>query len=165
MTAGFGGTLPVYAFSIGLQCKWCLACPPSWCSARSWRQASGGRAEADSPCYRMHATARDHRLAGRASSSPTGMLWTEVGRRLGVTLPRLLGEAQARARLELNGLNQTVERALRTRLQISAEQLNGIPTLVLVAAAIVSAFLGDVLDAVVILSIVFLDAVLGYVQE
>jgi Ca2+-transporting ATPase len=76
-----------------------------------------------------------------------------------------LQQAEARRRLEEYGPNQVSERGARGRWQILAGQLTGIMTLVLVAAAIVSVFLRDILDALVILAIVILNAALGYVQE
>ena len=56
--------------------------------------------------------------------------------------------------------------ALRaTQGQILAGQRTGIMTLVLVAAAAVSMFLQDIVDAIVTLAIVALNGALGYVQE
>jgi Ca2+-transporting ATPase len=63
-----------------------------------------------------------------------------------------LSSAEAQAHLATVGPNELVERAGRTRREIIIEQL-------------VSAVLGDWIEAVVILVIVVLNAVLGYVQE
>ena len=49
--------------------------------------------------------------------------------------------------------------------EIIVEQLTGVLTILLFIAALVSAVLGDWIEAVVILVIVVLNAVLGYVQE
>jgi Ca2+-transporting ATPase len=67
--------------------------------------------------------------------------------------------------LEQYGPNQLGEQAGPSRRAILIRQLTGVMTLILVAAAAISVFLGDVLDAVVILAIVALNAILGFVQE
>jgi len=89
----------------------------------------------------------------------------EVERKLDTALVSGLTDTEARRRLERYGPNEIAERAGRTRLQIFVEQLTGVLTLVLVAAVIISVFLGDLLDAVVILAIIVLNAALGYSQE
>ena len=76
-----------------------------------------------------------------------------------------LAPETARARLERDGPNELIERPGRSRTEILREQLTGLLTLVLIAAVIVSFFLGDTLEAVVILAIVVLNAILGYTQE
>ncbi|MFN7986771.1 MAG: cation-translocating P-type ATPase [Thermoanaerobaculia bacterium] len=76
-----------------------------------------------------------------------------------------LSEAEAAARLGRLGPNELTERAGRSRLEIVREQLVNVLTLILVAAAILSAALGDEIEAVVILAIVALNAALGTSQE
>ena len=76
-----------------------------------------------------------------------------------------LSSAEAQTRLATVGPNELVERGGRTRWEIIVEQLTGVLTILLFVAALVSAMLGDWLEAVVILAIVVLNAVLGYVQE
>ena len=76
-----------------------------------------------------------------------------------------LGAEEARNRLVEFGPNELVERGGRTRWQILVEQLTGVLTLILFAAAIISMFLGEYLDAVVILAIIVLNAALGFTQE
>jgi P-type Ca2+ transporter type 2C len=76
-----------------------------------------------------------------------------------------LSYAGARQRLEQYGANEVQEQGNRSRWQILVSQLTGVMTLVLIAAAVISVFLGDVVDAVVILAIVVLNAALGYSQE
>jgi P-type Ca2+ transporter type 2C len=84
---------------------------------------------------------------------------------MGVSRADGLAQAEARRRLEQYGRNEVAERGGRSRWQILVGQLTGIMTLVLVSAAAVSVFLQDIIDAVVILAIVVLNAGLGYVQE
>ncbi len=93
------------------------------------------------------------------------MTVAEVITRLGSDRDRGLDTAEARRRLAHYGPNELVEKGGRTRLDILREQLTGILTLLLIAAAILSMALGDWLEAVVILIIVVLNAILGYIQE
>ncbi len=76
-----------------------------------------------------------------------------------------LGASEAAARLERHGANELMEQAGRSRLAIVREQLLNVMTFILLAAAALSAVLGDWIEAVVILAIVVLNAVLGYTQE
>ena len=76
-----------------------------------------------------------------------------------------LGAPAAAARLEEHGPNELTERAGRSRLSILREQLLNVMTFILLGAAILSVVLGDWIEAVVILAIVVLNAVLGYTQE
>jgi P-type Ca2+ transporter type 2C len=76
-----------------------------------------------------------------------------------------LSEAEVLNRQQKYGLNELLERGGRTRWQILVEQLSGILTLILVGAALISLFLGEYIDAVVILAIVVLNAALGFFQE
>ena len=76
-----------------------------------------------------------------------------------------LSKPQVTQRLGEYGYNELVERGGRTRWQILVEQLSGILTLILFGAAVLSIFLHEYIDAVVILAIVILNAALGYFQE
>jgi len=89
----------------------------------------------------------------------------EAATQVHANLTQGLTHAEARRRLEQNGPNEVVDRGGRSRWQILVGQLTGILTLVLVAAAAVSVLLQDIIDAIVILAIVVLNAALGYVQE
>jgi len=73
--------------------------------------------------------------------------------------------AEANARLTENGPNELVEKGGRTPLQIFWSQLTETMVLILIAAAIAAAALGDIKDAVAIIAIVLLYAVLGFAQE
>jgi Ca2+-transporting ATPase len=84
---------------------------------------------------------------------------------LGVIPSQGLADAEAQKRLAEVGPNELVEKAGRTRWQIIREQLTGILTILLYVAIVISAALGDWIEAVVILLIVVLNAILGYTQE
>jgi Ca2+-transporting ATPase len=89
----------------------------------------------------------------------------EAARRLGTDPASGLTNEEAQRRLEHCGPNEIEEQGGRSRWQILFGQLTGVMTLVLFVAAGISVFLGDVLDAIVILAIVVLNAALGYSQE
>jgi Ca2+-transporting ATPase len=80
-----------------------------------------------------------------------------------------LSAEQAGLLLEQVGYNELVERGGRTRWEILREQLTGILTLILFAAAIISFVLAqhpeEYIDGFVILAIIVLNAALGYSQE
>jgi P-type Ca2+ transporter type 2C len=76
----------------------------------------------------------------------------------------LSGAEVQRRRIE-HGYNELVGKEGRTRWQILAEQLSGVLTILLMIAALISALLGDWMEAIVILIIVFLNALFGYIQE
>ena len=73
--------------------------------------------------------------------------------------------AEAEARLQKHGPNELVERGGRNPWRILWEQFTATMVLILIAAAVVSGFLGKWQEAVAILAIVILFAVLGFVQE
>ena len=76
-----------------------------------------------------------------------------------------LSAQEAARRLEQFGQNRIEEQKGRSRASIFIAQFRGFLTYVLVAAALISAFLGDWIEAVAILAIVVLNAIMGYVQE
>jgi Ca2+-transporting ATPase len=79
--------------------------------------------------------------------------------------PGGLNIAEAAERLTKFGRNEIIEAAGRTRLQILTAQFNAVLTYVLLGAAVISLVLGDWIEAIAILAIVILNAVMGYVQE
>jgi len=93
------------------------------------------------------------------------MSGAEVLSALEVDAARGLTQAEVDARLEAVGPNELRDRGGRSKLSILLEQLTGILTLILIGAAVLSLVLGDVIDTVVILAIVVLNAALGYSQE
>ncbi len=76
-----------------------------------------------------------------------------------------LPTAEVRQRVHEHGHNELVGKEGRTRWQILAEQLSGVLTVLLLVAALISALLGDWMEAAVILIIVILNALFGYLQE
>ncbi|MBW2470982.1 MAG: cation-translocating P-type ATPase, partial [Deltaproteobacteria bacterium] len=72
---------------------------------------------------------------------------------------------EAAARLDRYGPNVIEEERGRTKLQIFVAQFRGFLIYVLAAAAVISAVLGDWIEAVAIAAIMILNAIMGYVQE
>ncbi len=73
--------------------------------------------------------------------------------------------AAAQERLARFGLNQLSEGKKVTVLEMFIEQFKDFIVLTLIAAAIISGFLGEWVDATAIIGIVILNAILGVVQE
>ncbi len=89
----------------------------------------------------------------------------EVARRLETDEKAGLSPAEARRRFERFGPNELREKKGRGPLGIFIEQFEGLIIWVLIAAAIVSGFLREWVDALAILAIVILNAILGLLQE
>lgn len=81
------------------------------------------------------------------------------------TAPQGLTAAEAQARLEKYGPNELQEKAGKSPLKMLWEQFTETMVLILLAAAIISGFLGKEVETIAILAIVVLFAVLGFVQE
>ena len=95
-----------------------------------------------------HALGADAALARMASSVETGLSFEEVARRT-----------------QQYGLNELKEKPRPTFLQLVLRQLNNFIVVLLIVASVISALLGDWLEAVVIMLIVVLNAILGVIQE
>ncbi|UCH58528.1 MAG: cation-translocating P-type ATPase, partial [Anaerolineales bacterium] len=76
-----------------------------------------------------------------------------------------LTASEAQRRLAEHGANELVERGLKSPWRILWEQLTGLMVVILIVAAVVSGALGDWKDAIAILAIVVINAVLGFSQE
>jgi Ca2+-transporting ATPase len=76
-----------------------------------------------------------------------------------------LSNEEAAARLGKYGPNELLERGAKTPLQIFFDQFKETMVVILIVAAIISAALGEFTDAIVVLVIVVLNAMLGFRQE
>ena len=86
-------------------------------------------------------------------------------KKLATSLETGLTQAEAEQRLVKEGPNELVERGVTSPWRILWDQLTAIMVVILISAAIISAFLGDFKDASAIIVIVILNAVLGFTQE
>jgi P-type Ca2+ transporter type 2C len=89
----------------------------------------------------------------------------EIVEQLNTTLTVGLDSEEAKKRQVQYGLNQLQEAPRPGFLKLVLDQLKGFVILILIVAAVVSAILGEYIDAGAILTIVILNAVLGVVQE
>ncbi len=76
-----------------------------------------------------------------------------------------LSSGEVEKRLEKYGLNELKEKPRPTFFQLVLVQLNNFIVILLIVASIISAVLGDWIEAAVIMLIVVLNAILGVVQE
>jgi len=112
--------------------------------------------------------------------SDEGMWYTkgvqEIGQEMGTSLTSGLTQDAAKKRLEQYGPNQLKERPRPGFLSRLWDQINNFLVLILIAAAIVSGLIGwnefhhsgemtEFIDAIAIMTIVVLNAILGLVQE
>lgn len=104
------------------------------------------------------------------NKTPTEMVWHQMSPQdvlLALDTDGEIGLASAEAlrRREVTGPNLLTEKHGRGLIIIFLEQIRSLMVLVLLAAGAVSLFLGEVSDAVAILAIVLLNAVLGVKEE
>ena len=76
-----------------------------------------------------------------------------------------LSSAEAAARLQQYGPNQLQEAPARPWWRLLLSQLSDFMILVLLSAALVAGWVGEWLDAIAIIAIVLLNAIIGVVQE
>ncbi|AKB69483.1 calcium-transporting P-type ATPase, PMR1-type [Methanosarcina mazei] len=76
-----------------------------------------------------------------------------------------LSSGEAENRLKKYGKNELKEEEKTSAVKLFLSQFKSFLILILIVAALVSAFLGELVDALVILFTVFLAGVLGFVQE
>lgn len=86
-------------------------------------------------------------------------------KRLVVEQKNGLSDIEAKHRRQEYGFNELAEQPVKSPLAILWEQLTNPLVLLLIAAAIISALLGKVIELIAILCIVILNAVLGVAQE
>ncbi len=76
-----------------------------------------------------------------------------------------LSSQEAQKRLSEYGFNELQEKKEETLLQMFIDQFKDFMIVILIIAALVSAFVGEYTDAIVIVAIVVLNALLGVIQE
>src|SRR3989338_10477116 len=79
--------------------------------------------------------------------------------------PKGLSDSEVQRRLVRYGSNELVEKKKTPAWIQFLQQFNNILVLILIAAAVISAYFGEMLDAAVIFAIVILNAVLGFIQD
>ncbi len=76
-----------------------------------------------------------------------------------------LSSQEAAKRLEEYGLNELKEKKKMSLFMMFLDQFKDFMIIVLIAAAVISGFVGDLVDTIAIIVIVALNAVIGFVQE
>ena len=76
-----------------------------------------------------------------------------------------LSSSEARKRLEQYGPNRLKEKKRKSTFMLFLEQFNDYLIYILIAAAVISILLGEVSDALIILVVVLINAIVGVVQE
>ncbi len=89
----------------------------------------------------------------------------EVVLKLNTELHNGLTSDEAARRLEQYGRNELVEKEGTTFIQMVLSQLSDFVVILLLVAAVISALLGDYVEAAAIMAIVILNTVMGVVQE
>jgi Ca2+-transporting ATPase len=84
---------------------------------------------------------------------------------LGTTVAGGLSAKQAAHRLAEQGHNEIMEQRRRPPWRMLLDQFTDFMILVLIAAAIISGIIGELQDSIAILVIVFLNAIIGFIQE
>lgn len=90
---------------------------------------------------------------------------TEVLAKLETPLEEGLSLEEVKARQEKYGLNELTEAPPTTFWEMLWAQINSFVIYMLLAAALISALLGDTVEAIAILAIVVLNAIMGIIQE
>ncbi|MDW8803116.1 cation-translocating P-type ATPase [Clostridium sp. A1-XYC3] len=76
-----------------------------------------------------------------------------------------LNDSEVKKRREKNGFNELQEGAKKSAVQIFFEQFKDLLVIILIAAAVISMFLGNSESALVIFAVIILNAILGTVQH
>ena len=89
----------------------------------------------------------------------------DVYKELGASAQTGLTSKEAKRRLEEYGPNELQQKKGASVFQMFLEQLKDYMVIILIVASVVSILVGEVTDAIVILGIVIINAVLGVIQE
>lgn len=74
-------------------------------------------------------------------------------------------EGEAKSRQEIHGMNELIEGKKKNLFFLFLEQFKDFLVIILIAAATISAFLGDIESSLVIVLVITLNAILGTVQQ
>ena len=76
-----------------------------------------------------------------------------------------LSEDEAKKRLQVYGKNVLEKKKKKTSLQIFLSQFKDFLIFILIIAAIISGFVGEIIDTITIVIILFINALIGFIQE
>lgn len=89
----------------------------------------------------------------------------EIVKELSSNVINGLSSSEAKARLEKKGLNKLQGKKKKSTFQLFLSQINDAMIYILIVAAIISAIVGEVSDAIIILIVIFVNAIIGVIQE
>lgn len=89
----------------------------------------------------------------------------EIVKELSSNVINGLSSEEARVRLEKNGLNKLQGKKKKSIFQLFFAQINDVMIYILLVAAIISAIVGEISDAIIILIVIFVNAIIGVIQE
>ena len=89
----------------------------------------------------------------------------QVLKELDTNIATGLGKAEARQRLDSHGPNRLLEKPPKSPWLLLLDQFKGFLILVLIGAAVFAGVIGNIKDALVILVVVVINALLGFYQE
>ena len=95
----------------------------------------------------------------KLSNTPLEEIFKEVN------LEQGLSSSEAKEKLEKDGPNELKTSEKKSLLMKFVDQFKDVMIIILIVAAIISGALGEVVDAIIILTIVFVNALLGIYQE
>src|SRR5688500_6746886 len=105
------------------------------------------------------------REPGMEAAEPHGKPVDEVVAQFETDVEKGLTQAQARERLQKHGPNELTEKPRPGFLSLLWDQFNNYLVIILIVAALLALALGEYVDAIAIMCIVVLNAVIGVVQE
>lgn len=103
------------------------------------------------------------------SDNPLQRWWlqteVELCHNLNTDLHQGLSQGEAKKRLQEYGLNQLLEQPKESPLRLFFDQFSSSIIWILIAGAVIAGALGEWIDAIAIIVIVILNALLGFIQE
>lgn len=89
----------------------------------------------------------------------------DIFQKFNVNLNTGLSESEAKKRLEENGENKLNSQKKKSIFQLFLSQINDVMIYILLCAAIISTFMKEYSDAVIILIVILINALIGVIQE
>lgn len=89
----------------------------------------------------------------------------EIIKELNVDPKEGLSSEEVNIRLQKYGPNKLVTKKKKTLIEIFLSQLNDVMIFILIGAAIISGFMGELTDSIIILIVVLINALVGTIQE